>query len=158
MLAKNYFFLAKNLIFKFCLLLSRGITGGMKTIYSNVLFHISTELPTKNTHISLCTQNFFFWQRIWFSNFAYYITEASQEVWKPFILTFYPVSIQNYLPKTPKIRFASKKIFFLAKKFDLQILLITFKWYQRRHKNRLLSRSIPSQYRIIYKNIEFSFC
>ena len=47
LLAKNYFFLSKNLIFKFCLLLSRGILGGMKTIYFNVLSDISTVLSTK---------------------------------------------------------------------------------------------------------------
>ena len=103
--SKKLFFLAKKLIFKFCLLLSRGITGGMKTFYFYVLSRFSTELSTK----------------------------------------------------TPKIRFASK-IFFSGKKFDFQILLITFKRHHRRYGNRLFYRSIPSQYRIIYKNIQFSFC
>ena len=100
---------------------------------------------------------FFFWQRIWFSNFAYYIQEASQEVWKPFILTFYPVPEPNYLQKTPKIRFGNKNKF-SGKKFDFQILLFTFKKHQRRYENRLFYRSFTSQYRIIYKNIQFSFC
>ena len=45
--AKKNFFLAKNFIFKFCLLLSKGITGGMKTVYFNVLSRLSAELSTK---------------------------------------------------------------------------------------------------------------
>ena len=44
--SKNYFFRQKELIFKFCLLLSRGITGGMKTVYFNILSRHSTELST----------------------------------------------------------------------------------------------------------------
>ena len=36
-----------------------------------------------------------------------------------FILTFYPISVQNYLQKqTSKFRFASPKIFFSGKKCD----------------------------------------
>ena len=45
---------------------------------------------------------------------------------KPFILTFYPVSVPNYLQKTSKFRFASKKKN-PGKTFDFQILLFTFK-------------------------------
>ena len=81
-LAKKYFFfLAKKMIFKFCLLLSRGTTGGLK----------------------------------------------------PFILMFYTFVI------------------FSGKKFDFRVLLFTFKKHPRRYENRLFKRSIPSQYRIIYK-------
>ena len=75
----------------------------MKTIYSYVLSHLSTELSTKqkkNKHI---------------------------------------------------FRFASKKIFFSGKKFDIRMLLITFKRHHKRYENLLIERSIPSQYRIIYK-------
>ena len=52
--SKKLFFLAKNLIFDFCLLLSRGITGGMKTVYFIVLSRLSTDLSTKNIQISFC--------------------------------------------------------------------------------------------------------
>ena len=73
---------AKNLIFEFSLLLSNGITGGMKIVYFNVLFHISTELSPKKTHpyFVLPAKKYFFCQKIRFSNFAYYFQEASQEV------------------------------------------------------------------------------
>ena len=59
LLAKNYFLLAKNLIFKFCLLLSRGITGGMKTIYFNVLFHIRPNYLQKTPIFRFASKNFF---------------------------------------------------------------------------------------------------
>ena len=46
--------LAKKLIFKFVLLLSRGITVGMETVYYNVLSRLGTELFTKKIKISFC--------------------------------------------------------------------------------------------------------
>ena len=85
LLAKNYFFLAKKLIFKFCLLLSRGTIGGMKTVYFIVLSRLSTKLSTKK-HAN-------------------------------FVLL--------------------AKIIFSGKNFDFRILLITFKRQQRRYENHL---------------------
>ena len=98
--------LEKNLIFEFCLLLSNGIKGGMETIDFNVLFHSGTELSTKKQYLYfvLPAKKYFFWHKNWFSNFAYYFQEASQEVWNPFILTFYPIIVTIYLQKTPKFR------------------------------------------------------
>ena len=64
LLAKIYFFLAKNLIFEFFLLLSRGIIGGMKTVYFNVLSYLSTELSTKTPIFRFASEkNNFFWQK-----------------------------------------------------------------------------------------------
>ena len=39
--------------------------------------------------------------------------------------------------KTPKFRFASKKLFFSGQKIDFRILLITFKKHDRRYENNL---------------------
>ena len=58
--SKKLFFLAKNLIFKFCLLLSRGITGGMKTVYFNVISRLRTELSTKTPKICFASKQLFF--------------------------------------------------------------------------------------------------
>ena len=79
-------FLAKNLIFKFCFLVKRGITVDMKNVYFNVLSRLSTELSGKKTH----------------PNF---------------------------------VMLAKKRI--PGKKFDFQILLLTFKRHHRRYENRL---------------------
>ena len=129
-------FSGKKIDFQILLITSRGITGGMKTVYFNVFSRLSTELSTKNIQISFCYQKIFFWQKIWFSNFANIFQEAAQEVWKPFILTFFPISVPNYLQKTSKFRFAIKK-YFSGRKFDFRILLISFKRQHRRYENRL---------------------
>ena len=71
----------------------------MKTVYFNVLSHLSTKLSIKTPEIRFASKKKNFWQKIWYSKIAYYFQEASQEVWKPFILSVYPVSEPNYLQK-----------------------------------------------------------
>ena len=68
--------------------------------------------------------------------FGNYFQDASQEVWKPFILTFYPTSVPNYLQKHPNFVLLAKNIF-SGKKIDIRILLNTFKMHLRRYDNRL---------------------
>ena len=91
-----------------------------------------------------------------------------------FILTFDSISVPNYLQKHPYFVFASKKLFFSGKKFDIQILLITFKRHHRRYENRLfnvisrlrteLSTKTPKirfaskQLFILAKKLIFKFC
>ena len=62
--ASKKLFLAKNLIFKICLFLSRGTIGGMKTVYLSVLSRLSTELSTKTSKFCFAKKNYFFWQKI----------------------------------------------------------------------------------------------
>ena len=140
--SKKLSFSGKNLTFKFCLLLSRGITGGMKYVYFNVLSHFSNVLSTKkHPNFVLLAKNYFFWQKNLIFKFWLFISRGIIGGIKPFILTFYPVSVSNYLQKPSKFRFASKKkIFFLAKNLIFKSCL-------------LLSRCIAGGMKTIYFNV-----
>ena len=87
----------------------------MKTVYFNVLSHLRYDLSTKTPIFSFASKKIIISGKKMIFEFANHLQEASQEVGKPFILTFYPVLVPNYLQKTSKFRFASKKLFFLAK-------------------------------------------
>ena len=49
-----------NRTLKVCLFLSRGITGGMKTVYFIVLSRLSTELSTKTSKFRFASKKLFF--------------------------------------------------------------------------------------------------
>ena len=52
--SKKIIISGKKFDFQICLLLSRGTTGGLKTVYFNVLSRLSTELSTKNLIFKFC--------------------------------------------------------------------------------------------------------
>ena len=78
--SKKLFFLAKNLIFKFCLLLSRGAIGGIKTVSFIVLSHLSTELSTKISKFRFASKKHIFGKKFDFRIWLFYFKEPSQEV------------------------------------------------------------------------------
>ena len=136
MLAKEIF-LAKNLIFEFCLILSNGIYGGMKTVYFIGLSRFSTELSTKTPIFRFASKKLFSGKTFDFRILLITFKRHHNRYENRFILTFYPISVPNYLQKTPKIRFACQNFFFLVKHLTLKFCL-------------LLSRSIAGGMKIVY--------
>ena len=107
--AKNYFFWQKIWFSNFAYYFQEASREVWKS-FILTFYPISVlNYQQKHPYFVLLAKNYYFWQKSWFSNFANHFQVASQEVWKSFILTLYPVSVPNYLQKTSKFRFASKK-------------------------------------------------
>ena len=130
----------------------------MKTVYFNVLPRLSTELSTKTPKIRFASKKIFFLAKTLILNFANHFQDASQVVWNPLILTFYPVSVLNYLQKTPKIRFASKKLFFLAKKLIFKFCLFLSRGNTGGMKTVYFIVLSRLSTELSTKNIKISFC
>ena len=131
---KKIFFLAKKMIFKFCLLLSRGIKGGMKNVYFNVLSHLSTELSTKTPEIRFASKKISgkkFDFRILLITFKRHHRRYETRLFYRSI----PSQNRTIYKRHPNFVLKQKKI--SGKKFDYRILLITFKRHHSRYGNRL---------------------
>ena len=99
----------------------------MKTFCFNVLSHLSNVYLQNTPKFRFASKKLFFLAKKFdFRILLITFKKHYRRYKKPFILTFYPVSVPNHLQKTSKFRFASKK-FISGKKIDFRVLLFYFK-------------------------------